>query len=61
MPTVSPLAHGEDWVAVETIIEERHVRTLLPQLKQPDPFVSATVAGELACEADIICAERKVA
>ncbi|ARA92776.1 ATP phosphoribosyltransferase [Rhodothermaceae bacterium RA] len=34
MPTISPLAMGEDWVAIETVIEERQVRTLLPRLKQ---------------------------
>ena len=34
MPTVSPLALGEDWVAIETIIEERQVRELLPRLKR---------------------------
>ncbi len=31
-PTVSPLAQ-DDWVAVETIIEERVVRQIIPQLK----------------------------
>ncbi|PWU06613.1 MAG: ATP phosphoribosyltransferase [Verrucomicrobia bacterium] len=31
-PTVSPLAQT-DWVAVETVIEERVVREILPQLK----------------------------
>lgn len=34
MPTVSPLALGEDWVAIETVIEERTVRRLIPQLKR---------------------------
>ena len=34
MPTVSPLAFGEDWVAIETVIEEKHVRRLLPDLKR---------------------------
>ena len=34
MPTVSPLALGEDWVAIETIIEENTVRSLIPRLKQ---------------------------
>lgn len=34
MPTIAPLALGEDWVAIETIIEEREVRTLIPRLKQ---------------------------
>jgi ATP phosphoribosyltransferase len=32
-PTVSPLA-DKDWVAVETIIEQRQVRDLIPQLKR---------------------------
>ncbi len=32
-PTVSPLA-GNDWFAVETIIEESVVRTLIPDLKK---------------------------
>ena len=31
-PTVSPLA-GDDWVAVNTILEERTVRDLIPKLK----------------------------
>jgi ATP phosphoribosyltransferase len=34
MPTVSSLALGEDWVAIETVVEEKKVRTLLPQLKR---------------------------
>ncbi len=34
MPTVAPLANGEDWVAIETVIEERHVRGLIPDLKR---------------------------
>lgn len=34
MPTVSPLANGDDWVAIETVIEEQHVRRLIPELKQ---------------------------
>ncbi len=34
MPTVAPLANGEDWVAIETVIEERHVRRLIPDLKR---------------------------
>ena len=34
MPTVSPLALGEEWVAIETIIEERQIRSLLPDLKR---------------------------
>lgn len=32
-PTVSPLS-DEDWVAIETIIEERVVRILIPELKK---------------------------
>ena len=32
-PTVSPL-FSEEWVAVETIVEERVVRTLIPELKR---------------------------
>ena len=31
-PTISPLS-DEDWVAVNTIIEERTVRDLIPKLK----------------------------
>lgn len=34
MPTVSPLALGDEWVAIETIIEERQIRSLLPDLKR---------------------------
>ena len=34
MPTVAPLALGEDWVAIETVVEERTVRGLLPELKR---------------------------
>lgn len=34
-PTVSPLSDG-DWVAVNTIIEERTVRELIPRLKAAD-------------------------
>jgi ATP phosphoribosyltransferase len=34
-PTVSPLSDG-DWVAVNTIIEERTVRELIPKLKAAD-------------------------
>lgn len=34
MPTVSPLAMSEDWVAIETVIEERQVRRLIPELKR---------------------------
>lgn len=33
-PTVSPLANGDEWVAIETVIEERQVRRLLPDLKR---------------------------
>jgi ATP phosphoribosyltransferase len=32
-PTVAHLAHS-DWVAVETIIDERVVREIIPQLKE---------------------------
>jgi ATP phosphoribosyltransferase len=31
-PTVSPLAH-EGWVAVETVIDEKTVREIIPKLK----------------------------
>ena len=34
MPTVAPLAFGEDWVAIETVVEDRQVRHLIPQLKR---------------------------
>ena len=34
MPTVSSLALGDDWVAIETVIEEKDVRGLLPKLKR---------------------------
>jgi ATP phosphoribosyltransferase len=34
MPTVAPLAMGEEWVAVETVVEERQVRDLIPALKK---------------------------
>lgn len=34
MPTVAPLAFGEDWVAIETVVEERTIRGLLPELKR---------------------------
>lgn len=34
MPTVSPLANGSEWVAIETVIEERQVRQLIPELKR---------------------------
>lgn len=34
-PTISPLAaDGEAWVAIETIIEEKEVRRLIPELKR---------------------------
>ena len=32
-PTISPL-FSDEWVAVETIIEERQVRKLIPELKR---------------------------
>ena len=34
MPTVAPLAFGEDWVAIETVVEDRQVRNLIPELKR---------------------------
>ncbi|MEX0747177.1 MAG: ATP phosphoribosyltransferase [Rhodothermales bacterium] len=34
MPTVSSLANGHEWVAIETVIEERQVRRLIPELKR---------------------------
>src|SRR5690606_30744219 len=34
MPTVSPLANGGEWVAIETVIEERQVRRLIPELQR---------------------------
>lgn len=34
MPTISSLANGSDWVAIETVIEERQVRQLIPELKR---------------------------
>lgn len=34
MPTVSSLAFDEEWVAIETVIEERMVRQLIPALKR---------------------------
>ncbi len=34
MPTVAPLAFGEEWVAIETVVEERKVRDLIPELKR---------------------------
>ena len=34
MPTVSNLANGDDWLAIETVIEERQVRRLIPELKR---------------------------
>ena len=33
-PTVSSLALTDDWVAIETVIEERQVRRLIPELKR---------------------------
>ena len=33
-PTISQLSHPE-WVAVETIIDEKIVREIIPQLKAP--------------------------
>ena len=32
-PTISPL-HGNSWVAVEIIVEEKLVRELIPELKK---------------------------
>ena len=34
MPTGAPLAFGEDWVASETVVEDRQVRNLIPELKR---------------------------
>ncbi len=34
MPTISSLANGSEWVAIETVIEERQVRQLIPELKR---------------------------
>ena len=34
MPTVSNLANGDEWLAIETVIEERQVRRLIPELKR---------------------------
>ncbi len=34
MPTVAPLAYGEEWVAIETVVEEKKVRNLIPELKR---------------------------
>ena len=34
MPTVAPLAFGDDWVAIETVVEDRQVRNLIPELKR---------------------------
>ena len=31
-PTVNPL-HGDGWVAVESVVEEKVVREIIPQLK----------------------------
>ena len=33
-PTVAPLAHDDTWVAIETVIEEKEVRRLIPALKE---------------------------
>lgn len=33
-PTVAPLSSNDDWVAIETVIEERQVRSLIPELKR---------------------------
>ena len=33
-PTVSTLAFDEEWVAIETVIEEKQVRELIPELKR---------------------------
>lgn len=33
-PTVSSLSSSDEWVAIETVIEERQVRTLIPELKR---------------------------
>lgn len=33
-PTVSSLSHSDDWVAIETVIEEKQVRSLIPELKR---------------------------
>ena len=32
-PTISPL-FSDEWVAVETVVEERQVRRLIPELKR---------------------------
>jgi ATP phosphoribosyltransferase len=32
-PTVAPLAMGDEWVAIETVVEEKSVRELIPRLK----------------------------
>lgn len=34
MPTVAPLAFGDDWVAIETVVEDHQVRNLIPELKR---------------------------
>jgi len=34
MPTVSPLALEKEWVAIETVIDEKQVRQLIPELKR---------------------------
>ncbi len=31
---MAPLAFGEEWVAIETVVEERQVRDMIPQLKK---------------------------
>lgn len=33
-PTVSSLSSTDDWVAIETVIEERQVRSIIPELKR---------------------------
>lgn len=33
-PTVSSLSSTDDWVAIETVIEERQVRNIIPELKR---------------------------
>jgi ATP phosphoribosyltransferase len=33
-PTVSSLSHSDDWVAIETVIKEKQVRSLIPELKR---------------------------
>ena len=41
-PTVSPLAH-DGWVAVETVIDEKIVREIIPQLKALGAEVSLNI------------------